>query len=141
MFSTIFKHELNYWFKKPAIYIYALIFLGLSIFIAGASAGLLDFLTVSTGSADIVNSPLSITGLYSGLTTMIFLFLPSIIGISTFRDYKSNMHSILYSYPFSKANYLLAKFFSSSLIVTLILIVVGIGFLLDLDFQELILNS
>jgi ABC-2 type transport system permease protein len=37
------------------------------------------------------------------------------------------MHSILYSYPFTKANYLFAKFFSAITIVTLIVMMIGIG--------------
>ncbi|GAA4975498.1 M1 family aminopeptidase [Algibacter aquimarinus] len=57
---------------------------------------------------------------------LLFLF-PSIIGVSIHRDYKSEMHTILYSYPFTKANYLFAKFLSSILIVTIIIVVVGIA--------------
>jgi ABC-2 type transport system permease protein len=37
------------------------------------------------------------------------------------------MHTILYSYPFTKANYLFAKFFSGVAVVTLIVLVIGIG--------------
>ena len=57
MFYTIFKHELKYWFKKPAFYIYAAIFVILAIFVSASSAGIFDSLTMSTGSSNIVNSP------------------------------------------------------------------------------------
>jgi ABC-2 type transport system permease protein len=40
------------------------------------------------------------------------------------------MHTILYSYPFTKANYLFAKFFSGVVIVTLIVLAIGIGMLI-----------
>lgn len=127
MFSTIFKQELRYWFKKPAFYVYLTIFFLLSIFFSASSAGLFDFLTVTTGSSKIVNSPIGINGLFSGLTVLIFFLFPSIIGVSVNRDYKSEMHTILYSYPFTKANYLFAKFFSSWLIVLIIVVVIGLG--------------
>ncbi|MCF6347421.1 MAG: hypothetical protein L3J20_03875 [Flavobacteriaceae bacterium] len=127
MFSIIFKHELKYWFKKPAFYIYLAIFFLLSLFFAASSAGLFDFLTSTTGSSKIVNSPMGVNGLFNGITIVIFFLFPSIIGISTYRDYKSEMHTILYSYPFTKANYLFAKFFSSMFIVFLIVFSIGLG--------------
>lgn len=127
MFSTIFFHELKYWIKRPAFYIYMAIFFGLSLIMAAASAGIFDSVTVTTGSSRIVNSPIGVSNLFNGLTILIFFLFPSIVGVSVYRDYKSEMHTILYSYPFSKANYLFAKFFSSILIVTCIVLTIGIG--------------
>ncbi len=127
MFSTIFIHEIKYWFKKPSFYIYLAIFFALSLFFAAASAGIFDFLTVTTGSSKIVNSPIGVINLFSGLTIFMFFLFPSIIGVTIYRDYKSEMHTILYSYPFTKANYLFAKFFSSVTVVTLIVLAIGIG--------------
>ena len=127
MFSTIFKQELRYWFKKPAFYVYLAIFFMLSLFLAARSAGIFDSLTASTGSSKIVNSPIGVYGLFSGLTVIIFFLFPSIIGVSIYRDYKSEMHTILYSYPFTKANYLFAKFFSSWLVVLVITLIIGLG--------------
>lgn len=130
MFYTIFKQELKYWFNKPAFYIYTAIFLLLSLFIAASTAGIFDSITVTTGSSRIVNSPMGVTGLFSALTVFIFFLFPSIIGVSIHRDFKSEMHTILYSYPFTKSNYLFAKFLSSILIVTLIVLVIGIGIII-----------
>ncbi len=127
MFSTIYIHELKYWFKKPAFYIYMAIFLLLALFFSASAAGIFDFLTVTTGSSRIVNSPMSVVSLFNALTTFIFFLFPSIIGISIYRDYKTEMHTILYSYPFSKAHYLFAKFLSGITIVTIIVLVIGLG--------------
>lgn len=127
MFSTIFKHEINYWFKKPAFYIYLTIFFIISLFFSAANAGIFDSITVTVGGSKIVNSPLGVYGMFNGITQLIFFLFPSIIGVTIFRDYKSEMHSILYSYPFTKASYLFAKFLSGLLIVTLIVFVIGIG--------------
>ncbi|CAM1345590.1 M1 family aminopeptidase [Tenacibaculum amylolyticum] len=127
MFSTIFKHELNYWIKRPAVYIYAVIFFLVAVFLSASSAGIFDGLTVSTGSSKIVNSPSAINGLFNSMAIFLFFLFPSIIGVSVYRDYKSNMHSILYSYPFTKISYLSAKFLSSFLIVLSIIIIAGLG--------------
>ena len=134
MFSTIFKHEINYWLKKPAFYIYLAIFFVISIFISAANAGIFDSITVTVGSNKIVNSPMGVYGMFNGIAILIFFLLPSIIGVTIFRDYKSEMHSILYSYPFTKASYLFAKFLSGLLIVTLILLTIGIGIAIGFRF-------
>ena len=127
MFFTIFKHELAYWFKKPATYIYAAIFFLLALFLSASSAGIFDSISGTTGSSKIVNAPMAINGMFNGLAIFLFFLFPSIIGASVYRDYKSNMHSILYSYPFTKVNYLSAKFLSSFLVVLLIILVAGFG--------------
>lgn len=142
MFSTIFLHELKYWFKKPAFYIYAAILFIISAFFAAASAGIFDSITVSVGGSKIVNSPMGIYGMFNGMSQLIFFLLPSIIGVTIFRDYKSEMHSILYSYPFTKASYLFAKFLSGLVIVTLLVFVIGfavmIGFRLPGTNSEIV---
>ena len=127
MFSTIFKQELKYWFNKPAFYIYIGIFLLLAFFLSAASAGFFDSNTATTGSSRIVNSPIGVSGLFNTLTIFIFFLFPSIVGVSVYRDFKSEMHTILYSYPFTKANYLFAKFFSSIIVVSVIVFSIALG--------------
>ncbi len=134
MFSTIFKHELKYWFNRPAFYIYLAIFFLLALFLSASSAGIFDFLTVTTGSSRIVNSPFGVTGLFNGLTIFIFFLFPSIIGVSVYRDYKSEMHTILYSYPFTKANYLFAKFLSGITVVSVIVFAISIAMVIGFRF-------
>ena len=127
MFSTIFTYELKYWLKRPATYIYMAIFFMLALLMAATTAGIFDSITATTSSARIVNSPIGVNNLFNGLAILIFFLFPSIIGASINRDFKSEMHSILYSYPFTKANYLFAKFFSAIVIVTLIVMTIGVG--------------
>ena len=134
MFITIFKHELKYWFKKPAFFIYAAIFLTIAIFASASAAGIFDSLTMSTGSSKIVNSPINLNGMFNGLSILIYFLFPSIIGATIYRDFKSDMHSILYSYPFTKANYLFGKFLSSFLIVTIIISIIGLGIFIGFRF-------
>lgn len=134
MFLTIFKQEIKYWFNKPAFYIYLVIFFLLSFFLSAASAGFFDSITATTGSSRIVNSPIGVNNLLNGLTIFIFFLFPSIIGVSIHRDFKSEMHTILYSYPFTKANYLFAKFLSGIVVVTIIVLSIAIGMMIGFRF-------
>lgn len=130
MFSTILKFELKYWLRKPATYVFASIFFLFGLFIAASSAGIFDSFSVSTGSSKLANSPIAINGMFNTLAIFLFFLFPSIIGLSVYRDYKSNMHSIFYSYPFTKLNYLSAKLISSMLVVLGIVLLTGIGMFL-----------
>jgi ABC-2 type transport system permease protein len=134
MFSTIFKQELKYWFRKPLFYIYTAIFVIIAFFISATSAGIWDNITGTVGSSRIVNSPINIIGIFNLLTTLIFFLFPSIIGVSTYRDFKSEMHTILFSYPFTKANYLFAKFLSGIVVVSIILLAITIGTIIGFRF-------
>ena len=134
MFSTIFKQELKYWFNKPAFYIYAAIFLVLAFFLSSATAGLFDSVTATTGSSRVVNSPYGTSTLFNALTIFIFFLFPSIVGVSIYRDYKSEMHTILYSYPFTKTNYLFAKFCSGIIVITLIVLCIAVGMIVGFRF-------
>ena len=127
MFFTIFFNEIKYWFNRPAFYIYTIIFFLLSVFISASAAGIFDFITLTTGSSKIVNSPMGVLNIFVIPASLLIFFYPSIIGSTISRDFESEMHTILYSYPFSKINYLSAKFFSGFFIVNLIILVVSIG--------------
>ena len=54
--------------------------------------------------------------------------------MSIYRDYKSEMHTILYSFPFTKSNYLLAKFYSGIVVVSIIVLSIAIGMFIGFRF-------
>ena len=78
MFSYIFFNEIKYWFNRPAFYIYTIIFFLLSVFISAAAAGIFDFITLTTGSSKIVNSPFGIAGLFAAPASLLIFFYPSL---------------------------------------------------------------
>ena len=127
MFGTIFTFELKRWLKNPAFYIYVAIFFGLSLLLMGSSLGIFDSFKTTTSSNAMANSPIALNGMLNGLSVFIYFLLPSIIGASVYRDFKYNMHTILFSYPFSKWDYLMSKFLSSLLVVIIITLFVGLG--------------
>ncbi len=130
MFTTIFTFELKYWFKQPSTYIYlGLVFVVSALGSAGTS-GLFDSHSSIPETVYFVNSPLSFYSGYSTLNLFLIFSIPIFFGGSLYRDYKSRCHFILYTYPFSKKDYLAAKFGSAFIITSLLYTMLGLGFIL-----------
>jgi len=110
MFSIIYLHEVKTWFKKPLFYIFASIMFLLGIIIMAVGLGVFSSDNVTVTSNVYLNSPLAITGILSQLAILTYFLIPSITGGTIHRDFKNNMHNVLYSYPLTKFQYLLAKF-------------------------------
>ena len=123
MFKTIFLHELKYWAKQPMVYIYAMLLLLISSQFMGGNSEMID----GEWSKKLINSPIEIYKVVSFFEIFILLLLPSIIGVSIYRDFRSNMHQLLYAYPFKKWDYLLGKFLSGLMVVFAISLFVGLG--------------
>lgn len=126
MFTTIFKYELRHWFRHVPIYIYAFIFLFMSIIIFSGMA--------SENSARwdglFMNSAFQVFKMANLFNVFIYFLLPGIIGLSIFRDFRNNRHALLYAFPFKKLEYLAAKFSSAFFVSAIIILMVGIGFTL-----------
>ena len=66
------------------------------------------------------NSEVKLHSMLNIFSLLFFLIIPAIIGTSLYRDYKSRMHTLLYSFPFNNHEYILGKFISSFSVVALI---------------------
>lgn len=130
MLGTIFNFETKRWFKNWQFYLYFLLFFSLSFLAMAGASGYFDSFTVTTASNTYVNSPIAINSMLNGLATYINFIIPVVIGATVYRDYKYNMHTLLFAYPFNKLQYLLAKFLSGFCITVIITFSIGIGFLL-----------
>tara|TARA_R110000868_G_scaffold235273_6_gene489090 strand:+ start:38991 stop:42647 length:3657 start_codon:yes stop_codon:yes gene_type:complete len=130
MFLNIFLYEVKAWFKRPLFYVYGGIIFLLATFSMAAAAGIFESITVAINSVTIVNSATSINGLLNEMTVFIFFLLPSIVGGTIYKDFKYEMHSITFSYPFRKWEYLLAKFFSGLVISIIIVVFAAVGIML-----------
>jgi len=127
MFSPIFKFEFTRWFKNAAVYIYMALFFALSLFIMLSSLGIFDGVTATTSSNTIRNSPWAINEMINGMSSFIYFLIPSIVGACVYRDFQYNVHTILFSYPFTKTDYLLGKFFGSVAVVLIIVLASTLG--------------
>lgn len=125
MFLDIFRYELKYWFRNPSIYIYGLIAFLFGLLAMAGNAGV--FGNASNFTIRIANSPIALYNLISLFTKLALFIIPSIVGNALFRDFKSNAHHILFSYPINKSGYLSGKFLSSFLIVLVIALLFLVG--------------
>jgi len=130
MFYSIFSFEVRYWLRKPSFYVYAGIMFALSYFVMISASGFFESLTVSMNTATIVNSPIAINGILNEMAIILYFFLPALIGGTIYRDYKHNMHSVLYSYPFKKWEYLLGKFMAGLTVSTFVMLAAALGIIL-----------
>lgn len=123
MLATIFRYEFQHWLRQPVIYIYAVFFLSISMATMWGMAA-----EASTEIVRIINSPRQINVMANLFNTLMLFLLPSIIGLSIYRDFQSGMYTLLYAFPFEKRDYLLGKLLSSVAIVVLIIAMIGLGF-------------
>jgi len=125
MFRTILQFELKYWFKNPSFYVYLSMFFFMALASMAGAAG--AFGAGSTDAVSIANTPVGVYSFIIFFNKLLIFLLPTIVGTSIYREYKSNFHSILYSYPFGKSAYLAAKFLSGFLVVAFIAFIVEAG--------------
>jgi len=122
MLKTIFNFEVSYWLRQYSIYIYAGVFLFLSaVTMWGLSTEPPREIKVFS------NAPMQLFKMVDLYSVLLLLLLPAIAGMAIYRDYSSGAHAVLYSYPFTKRDYLAGKFCSAFLIVTAIAAMIGLG--------------
>lgn len=134
MFKQIFIFELKLWFKKPATYIFFLVFFGLSMLLTAALAGLLG--GTSPDSNTIINSANAISGILNGLNTDIIgaVILITIIAPAVYKDFQYNMHPLLFTKPISKFGYLFGRFFASFLVALFVITGTVLGHMVTCAF-------
>ncbi|WP_298545867.1 M1 family aminopeptidase [uncultured Aquimarina sp.] len=116
MFKHIFLYELKYWIKKPVLYVYLFVFSGLAFIAIAGTGGLFDP-PLATKATRLINSPFEINYLLQYFNKLLLFLLPAIIGATVYKDFKGNTHSVLYSFPIKKKDYILGKFLSSFTLV------------------------
>lgn len=95
-----------------------------------AAAGIFEGITASINSVTSVNSAIAINGILNEMNVIMFFLLPSIIGGTIFKDFDNEMHSVTFSYPFKKWEYLLAKFLSGLTITIIVMLFAAVGIML-----------
>lgn len=123
MFKTIFKYEIKHWLRQPFTYIFAFLFFAVPFGIMWGMAGE----SSERFGGLVLNSPFYILRFTTYLNIFIYFLLPIFIGGAIYRDYKDNVHTFLYSFPFSKPDYIFGKFSSSFFIVSGIVSMIGLG--------------
>ncbi len=127
MFLKIFSFEIKYWVKNPLFYIYSGSLFVVAVFAMASSAGLFDSVTVTRSSIAYINSAFALNNFINGFSILAFFLIPSIVGGTLSKDYSTNTSHVLYSYPFTKRDYLLAKYLSGLTITILVTLSIALG--------------
>ena len=133
MLGKIYSFELNSWFNRPAIFVYALLVMAFSALMTAASSGAFDGNTASVTSLKYINSPNGILGLVMGIAVILFLLFPNVAGASIYKDYKHNVHQVMYSFPFSKRDYFFGKYLSALTICLILTIFIAAGIMIGMN--------
>ncbi len=127
MFTTILKYEIRHWFKQPITYVFSITLLLLGAISMGGIAEAFDEHHAVESTTMLANTSWRLNDVIRIFMNLILLLLPIIFGGSVFRDVKNNVHTVLYSYPFQKKDYLLAKYLSAAMVMSLIVLFAMVG--------------
>jgi ABC-type transport system involved in multi-copper enzyme maturation permease subunit len=113
MFWSIFLFELRYRLKRPATWIYFLIFF------------LFAFISLSSGSTPASekvfhNAPWTIANLNITFSMVMMLVCSAIMGVPLYRDIEHSTRQYLFSYPITKGGYFWGRFLGSFFYVAII---------------------
>lgn len=113
MFRHIFLFELRYRLRRPATWLYFLIFF------------LFAFLSMVSGSTPATekvmhNAPWTITALNITFTMVMMLVCSAVMGVPLYRDIEHSTRQYLFSFPISKGGYFWGRFWGSFVYVLLI---------------------
>ena len=132
MFNTIFSFEIKRSLKSASTYIYFLILFAVSFFMALFIGGAFKEINVQMAGEKInANSPIVIDGFVSGISSWIgAIIVVAIIGNAVLKDFKYNMHNIIFTTPVSKFDYLFGRFAAALVICMLVLTGPALGMML-----------
>lgn len=130
MLKSIYSYELKSLLKQPAIYFYFVVFFGIALISVLGTGGFFDGVPETDKEIRLLNSAHEINFIFQYFNKFFLFLLPAIIGMVIYKDYKNNVHPVLYSYPIKKSDYLLGKFLSALTIVFIITLSIGIAFYL-----------
>ncbi|MEO0507408.1 MAG: M1 family aminopeptidase [Bacteroidota bacterium] len=126
--KTIFKYELRQWLTNWKFYIYLCFFVGGSVLLFAGTAGFFDPVNPNEKTISYLNSAFQLTKIWEFLFNGILFLVPALVGVTLFRDFRHNIHSVLFSFPISKREYLFGKFWAgfSALLTIIFLITLGL---------------
>lgn len=123
MFWTILRFEINYHLKRPVTYVYfAFLFLLSFVLIASEAVSI-------TGGVGLVkrNAPYTLVQATIVLTALGQVVTVAIVGTSLLRDYRYQVHELLFTTHMSRLGYLGGRFVGTFLTMVLVFSMIPIG--------------
>lgn len=127
MFSHIFSFEVNYWLRRPMVYIFILINF---LLVFGATSS--DNIQIGSAVGNVLrNSPSQIQFWFSMMSVLSGLVMTAaFMQGAALRDFDNNSYQIVFSSPISRASYYFGRFFGAAFVSLLPAIGIVFGVLL-----------
>lgn len=130
MLKEIILYEIKYRLKRKSTYIYFGVFFILTLLLMGFAAtemkgGSVNIFGVNSNKI-FLNSGYSLFSAMSFISLFAIFVFPAIFGRSIYRDFEYDTHSIYFTMPISKFDYVFGRFFGS--FIAMIFINLGIAF-------------
>ncbi|MBY0504392.1 MAG: hypothetical protein K2X03_10800 [Bryobacteraceae bacterium] len=115
MFGSLFRFELGLWLRGTMVYVFFLV-VGLMVFGAVSS----DKVIIGRALENTYrNAPFVVENFYSIMCILTLLMTTAFVNSAATRDFSQNTYQLLFTTPLKKRDYLLARFFGSSLVAVL----------------------
>ena len=123
---SIFLFELRYRLKRPATWIYAILFFALAMLLINT-----DGVRIGGGYGKVnSNSPYNIHQILSILSSFSLFIIMAFFAVPVFRDNEHKMDTFLYAYPISKKDYLAGRFLGTLFMCGLVYLFLPLGLML-----------
>lgn len=123
MLSQIISFELKYRIKRPATYIYFLVFFLLP-FLAMVS----NVIQIGGGNGRLYkNTPFVINNTVIILSIIGTIVASAVMSVPVYRDMEQKVHTFYYTFPISKTQYLSGRFIGSFIVLLFIFLSVELG--------------
>ncbi len=123
---NVLLFEINYRRRRPATYIYFLIF-----FLMAFLASTTDAIQIGGGAGQVKeNSPYVITNMMLILGAFCMIIASAVMGVPILRDWEHNTASMFFTTPVKKWQYLFGRFLGSLLVLVFIYAGMFVGFAL-----------
>ncbi|WP_207432951.1 ABC transporter permease/M1 family aminopeptidase [Sabulibacter ruber] len=132
MFLNIFLFELKYRLKRPATYIYFLLFFLMALLCVFGVSGVFGGTIIIGGGSSVsvkANSPYQINWVITILSWFGVLVTSAMMGNPVYRDFEHKTHSLFFTTPISKWSYLGGRFWGSFLVTLLVFSGIAFGYI------------
>ncbi len=141
MFKHIFLFELQYRLRRPSTYVYFGLYFLIGLLYGSILAGAFGPESVgmiTQGGQNLANSPYNLHLILMGVGQIGIFATAAFMGVTVFRDYQRDVHSLFFTKPISKWSYLGGRFTGSFLITIVVLFSIALGMMLAefLPFTE-----
>jgi len=123
MFGPLLRFELGLWLRGTMVYIFLAV---VTLMVFGAVSS--DKVIIGRALENTYrNAPFVVENFYSVMCILTLLMTTAFVNSAATRDFSQNTYQLLFTTPLKKRDYLLARFFGSSLVAVIPLLGVSLA--------------